>query len=287
MRLRILRAATVALAILALPSAADAEWLSGFSGHTYMNSPNPDADGVVNFAVYRVTDSDWTDDFGAAFQASIVSLTAPGSLQGNFVYFYQVVNTNETGGAGDHTLNSLYLRNGGTILEAGYANQQVFNEPVEGATGPTGNTRLGPNNTSIAGDVLDGVPTHSGTTPDGFVTNTGAGPTNSFEGLPPQVITFPSGSGVSGSAVRFNFTAIAPGTTTGSPYTSVMFVVSNAAPIYAEGVLRNSDASASGDIPVPSPEPGTLALLGLGLPLLGWGYARRQRASKAVAEATA
>jgi len=82
------------------------------------------------------------------------------------------------------------------------------------------------------------------------------------------------------AAIKFNYMEI--GATSEPTLTNLMIIGASVGP--HAGIVQDGDGGeANAIVPVPTPEPGTFALVGLALPLLGWGYARRLRAAKAVA----
>jgi len=68
-------------------------------------------------------------------------------------------------------------------------------------------------------------------------------------------------------------------------YSSVMFLISDFAPVLATaGLAGDNGGPANGfGVPVPTaaPEPATMAMMAIGLPLAGIGYIRRKRQAKA------
>lgn len=283
MRSLVLRAAAVALALTALPNAADAGWEPGYNGNSQLVAPSARADGVINFAVYKTEDADWTDDFGAGFDAAVRTFMGSTNVAvGSYIYFYQVVNTNPNNP--ESSLSNLYLASSGSLNAAGTVDGYLFTEGSgPGSTvGPVGNQRLGAEN-GPNDSTVNGVPSNGTTPPSGFVFNSGAVNIGNYddddEAFPDNT---PGDESDDIPARKFSFS----NTLAVDMYSSVAFLISPNAPKYGMGSLQDGGYT-RGDVPVPSPEPGTFALLGLGLPLLGWGYARRLRASKAVAEAVA
>jgi len=300
MRRFVLRVAAVALALVALPAAADAGWMAPYTGNTQMALPvtltnqGDRADGVVNFAVYDNTDGSFNSFFSTGFKNALGdSLTNNttegtfGSLSGvansNYIYVYQVVNSNPVQLLGsDSALDSLFLRAQGSLTAGGWANGFIFNDGTADV-GPTGNQRLGHEGPDF--DLLvDGIPSE---------TAADVGSTINVNTLTVVSHSSPNARNIAGldldttfpgsvtPAIQFDYDAAQTG-----KYTYLMILASNQAPIYRRGTISDGSHT-DGDVPLPSPEPGTLALIGLGLPLLGWGYVRRLRASKAVAAAVA
>jgi hypothetical protein len=262
MRRFVLRAAAVALALLGTTSAANATWL--VSGNAQLNNGAPTAQGVVNYAVYQNGGS--FASLGAELTSlGITGLTNPGAanptvdLSGaatTYLYFYQVVNNQSSSSGGTLELLFLSLVPQDVVAAGSATNNLTFNT--------AGGTAVGTGNLDSSGSGAINT-----TTP--FVSGSPAG---SWAGN----VNNPPGFAFAGA-----------GTTSGiggGQYTNIMVIASNVAPVMGTGTLVDGLApNSSGLVPVPAPEPGTLALLGLGLPLLGWGYARRLRASKALAAA--
>jgi hypothetical protein len=319
MRSLILRAATVALAILALPSAADAGWMTEFTGNTQTGLPGAQGDGVINFAVFDNTgttaaskfsgQSFYTTGFATALGQSLISGSGNiGSLadlnNSSYIYVYQMVNTNPRGAESD--LEGLFLKgsgyltgdgsmddpyapnlNPGWLTAAGWANGYIFHDGTAkvGPNTPTNNQRLGGNDGQTGSGSFD-------TAVDGKPSEKASDPGSTIDVNALTIVSDDGGITVSSVSVDFfpedDSTEIAlqyhvAGMPTNT-YSYLMIIASNHAPIYQRGTTSDGQ-HADGDIPVPSPEPGTLALIGLGLPLLGWGYVRRLRANKAVAAA--
>lgn len=256
MKAFVLRVAAVALAVCAIPNAADAMWLGTYSGSNQLTlapngGPGPLGDGIINFAVYDNINGDFSSIYAGA---GTTQFGSGGVTAGRYIYLYQVVNTNPTGG--DNPLTGMHLMVVDADIEsAGVLADTVFVD-AGGNVGPDGNRRLGTE--SVANNVA-----LFGFTPTALATDSAA----------IETMTVTS----TGVSLRFNFT-VPPGVPTGS-YSALLFVSANAAPTVGQGRLVDGDTTA-GDVPVPTPEPGTLALLGLGLPVLGWGYRRRLRAAK-------
>jgi len=271
-----LRAAFVALALAVVPTAANADWLSAYSGNTVFNTPTsaPNGDGLVNFAVYH------NDDNFASFGvngATIASLLTDGTNYGNpadsdnagYVYFYQIVNTDPN--AGESFLDTLDVPILGpnSVRTAGSINGYVF---TEGAA----NTNVGPTANQYLGSELGngppgpGSPMNPGTTPTGVAEETGNLPLFQFDSNDP---TWSSGGLPDGTGyLSFSFFQ----TSTGR-FTSLVFITSDLAPVVREARLRDG-VSNFGPVPVPSPEPATMGLIALGVSMFGGlGVVRRLR----------
>jgi len=265
MKAFVLRAAAVALALLAIPSAADANWVgAGFSGSNQLTlgtvppATGPRADGVINYAVYDNSANDFAAVTGFSGTAT-TQFGAGGLGAGRYIYLYQVVNNDPI--TPEHELTGMHLMvDLASINSAGFLLDTVFRD-ASGNVGPVGNIRLGLEN------PIPDVPLPA-PNPTGFGTIAAAIETQSV-------------TANNGDSLRFNFM---PGTIPTDSFSSVLFVTSGRDPTFGQGRLVDGDTTA-GFVPVPTPEPGTLALLGLGLPLLGWGYTRRLRAAKVAAEA--
>lgn len=262
-----LRAAAVALALIAIPGAANAGWVT--TGGTFFgsnssipgsgNTPdaNATADGVVVFGVWKTT-SNWKTELGltSGQATNLNGTTSTGTEQ--YVYFMQVINTDTNQVVGpDHNLDEIFVHTlQDRVTSVGAVNGFGFQD-LNGLMSIT--------NTTV--DV--------GGNPDANFTLAANGAASNI---------FDSEWTVSGS-LHYDFTDIS--SSLNPNLSSVMFFTSDNPPAFGLSRIQNENANTLVGVPVPTPEPGTLALLGLGLPVLGWRYARRLKASKVVAEAVA
>jgi hypothetical protein len=185
-------------------------------------------------------------------------------LTANYVYFYEIVN--QTSGV---SLEKFNVFSGSTpYTSAGFLFQTVFSDST-GAVGPAGNQYLGLNpGATPAGDTLDGQPTQSGVAAPGFATNLSATAPSSAD---------LGGAGTGGFASFFFDT---PRISPSGGFSTVVFLTSNAPPVYARGDIRDGGDPAVGDIPVQAPEPAGLLLQVIGIGALGGMYGwRRWRGS--------
>lgn len=260
-----LRLGFTVLIVTASAGIAQAAFLPGYSGNSQFINPHASSDGVVNFGVYANTDGDWTNDFGLPANTiqQLFELSPGPSVIGNgidsaanFVYFYQIVNT-DPDPATDATLKELEINlpeGTSLVTSAGYLDGHVFDDPTDatlpagpdGATGPTGNARLGtdPDTTPDPDDVDgDGAPSESGVVLTGFAAIGGAINPNWAEEADPFTLQF----------------IFVPSVIPTGSYSSVFFLTSNVGPDYLPAQLEDTDDT-NADIPVPNPELGTFAM---------------------------
>jgi hypothetical protein len=245
----VLRAATVALALVGISGAVRADWIA--SGNVQM-TPDPFDKANVYYAVYDNSKGDFFSKSGitAAQFGGLpgdYSSTAASLNSDKFIFVYEVLNPSDL--KQGQPITAFYVQNPDMVKDAGAAN-----------------------GVSFAADPAGGTPTFSTAGTDSSINQAGA----AIFHTPPAT-----------PALQFTYSGI--GGTTGTPpharpnNTSLMIV---GADTMVNGLIQDGDGGfAFGTAPVPGPEPSTLALLGLGLPLLGWGYVRRLRASKALASA--
>lgn len=303
MRGGIHRFSLAAVALLSVCSgSARAEFLAPFTGHSQFGAGNPNADGVVNFAVYRNTDGDWTDDFGRSFMRALEQLShSTIDRSAPYVYFYQVVNSAPAGGNSELTGLLIARTFDDSFTSFGFAEEFVFAEQGS-AVGPRRNQNLGDENT-LADVPGDHTPTQSG------VALTAA---NAFRSRDDGL------EDIEGGRLLSDFLLaeldLEEGDDDDAPdFSSLFFGTSNLPPQYqgaqltAEGGSTNGgssktkgiggkvssnqgepgllgglpDGNSFADVPAPSPEPATLALVIAGAPLaLGWLAVRRGRAKR-------
>jgi hypothetical protein len=305
MRSLVLRAAVVALAILGVPKAADAgSFLPSYTGNTVFGQPTPLTDGVVNFGVYHSTTTNFfTELFGASAGAAFQLANPTVDANAQYVYIYSVVNTGQPNNNTEQALITFTVPTDGFATSAGAfqtstvlnaANTRAAFTDAEttiltgnnanfvGSGRPPNNRRLGPGVVppgSVPGDgipdFIDGAPSFAFT--PGTIGQVGVTTITGNTGI--QSTVKPVTSSISaGGNTSFTF-LLGDG-----QVSTLFFFTANGPPAgYGQGEISGvTGAPSVADVPVPTPEPGTFALIGLGLPLLGWGYARRLRASKAV-----
>lgn len=292
MKAFVMRVAAVALAALAFPGAASADWMSGYTGNTQTgligSTEFSRGDGVINFAVYDNTDGSFSAFLDSAagggiktvIQDNLLNKGAKGAfgtfnefVNSQYIYFYQMVNTDPNPLGKDNGLDGLFITQLGetAYTSGGWANGYTFVDSNGNQVGLDGNRRLGPEGNDMDGAV-DGTPSHSGETGVSFAANSSAQDFTKLE----RGDTFPNPS--IQPALQW-VTDLATG-----DFSSIAFLGSNNGPVYRQGTTSDGQHS-HGDVPVPTPEPGSLALFGLALPLMGAGYVRRLRAAKAAAQA--
>lgn len=295
LRQAVLAASTVAVGLLGLQNGpAQAAFLGAFEGYSVFGGGAPACalcDSTVNFAVYQTEDNDWTDDaafggnaqaFGTLLNPQLIPPAFPPGTSfqpfaantvdqdTNFVFFYQIVNTDPLGAAEEVLENfniAITGKQGEAInpvqnpySSAGYLNQRTFD------------------NKSSAEDPLDNPndwePTEVQTvTPIGTDTS-GVNPA----GVRLDQIANPAvGIGAFGG-VQFGFDPlIAP-----DGMSSLMFLTYDGGREWIDFVWAETASpggfGAAGDVPgvkMEVPEPGTIILFGSGL--LGLGLIRRRR----------
>jgi hypothetical protein len=257
MRSFVLRAAAVALAICALPAAASAGWIAAGSVSS-SGGENTDA-ATVTYAVFQNTSSS-TSSSGNFFGATGITVSQPSNSdytstasdlsQYAYIFVYQVSQATQ------HVVDSLYVSG--------------LNTAAAIATG----------------DTFASVTSASGSTPASATFNTNQ-TTVIMTGIDYNYLQ----PGTSANATQFTFGDVGDGTQK-NPGTNVAYLTTTGLMIVGSNSYNPTGVAETADggydiaiLPVPGPEPSTFALLGVGLPLLGWGYARRLRASKALAVA--
>ena len=264
-------------AVLLVQRPGECGWIARLTGNTQM-SESANSDGIVNFAVYKPSTNNWVTELGLGSVATSLMLSGTIDLDAAYVFFYQVVNTDPNPGSGgpDHDLHVLKLPNysPSAITSMGYLDDTVFTDgaPVGGA----GNRFLGSEapGDDKGDDVLDGVPSESGVTGIGFVTDTAA--------LNPLTATIDSGDNMAmftwDQVIIPGFGMFGDGAIPTGSYSSVVFMTTDLdyEPGYQEGNLRNGDNPSDGDLPQPNPEPGSIVLLGIA-GVAGYWIRRRRR----------
>jgi hypothetical protein len=285
--------AVVSLSLLASAPPLRAEFLASYTGNTQM-SQSAGSDGIVNFALYENSSDDWTAALGLAGIATFFDAI---DLDAKHIFFYQVVNTNPTGPADDHSLSTLRVTtNGVPYTSAGWLSNTVFVDD-QGNVGSAANRFLGTDLPADKGDdVVDGVPTESGISLAGFAALAAA--------MNPSAAERDADAGPDGFA-SFSWNAkIAPG-----GFSTVVFLTNNGATQYTHGEIQNGSAPSNGDVPAhvgaappggppggpPSgppggprggppdapgdvaPEPASLVVWGLSAALMGLVVARMRR----------
>jgi hypothetical protein len=278
----------IVLALLAA-STAQAGFESAFTGNSQTvfdedGVTRGTSDGLINFAVYKNqggATGNWITDLGLT---GLVSATTTSDLPGTsgreeYVYFYQLVNTNPAGSvAGDSGLHLLQIQSGpGDFLAGGYVSGSGFNSATPGlagatgVTGPTSNPSIGPPTTdgTVGNDPVNGTPGFSGGTlgGTGFLPVVGA--------VTPNSLRFVTGD-IHGQELEFWQFSWDAGFPLGG-YSTVVFLTSNSRPQYLRGIVHDGSTT-DGDIPSTTPEPATfVSMLGvLATGLVAWGARGRR-----------
>jgi hypothetical protein len=274
-----LRAAAVALALLGTSSAASADWIASGS---VVTQPIPGSQtndtATVYFAVYDNKNGDFVANSGLNFNQFAHSGGTSATLAADrYVYIYEVANPTVS------PVLNFYVSSPGNINVALSANGYVFQSGGKSVTG------------TDSGSTTSTLSALSGAVAGGNFSNIGSETTSGSTSKTTDVVAvlssnFHPNGGPPAERYDFGYTDPVFGTTPDSiavgGFSALIIAGSNVAPVIGQ-VQTGDGSAAAGFAPVPAPEPGTLALLGLGLPLLGWGYARRLRASKALAAVVA
>jgi len=302
----------VAAAMVLSAGVAQAAWMPQFTGHSVFGTGDPqDSDGTVSFGVYHSTTAGyWGDELavkhlpgggtetlssaGIIQRQAILNLLTPlgGGIDGEYIYFYQVVNTDNIPGVGyddpDLEAFSVYMQNVAVIKEAGYLSGTVFNDVgtdadgtlpdpdsiSEGAVEYSGNLNLGhdsaEDSTSQDTDATDMIPTSSG-----FVFDTSAGAAAFIDSpgaeMPDDGVSIDADAG--GEFVQFGWNE---GILDTGEWSTVFYLVTDEKPAYTLSKLEDGN-DASSNTPAPVPEPMPLIALLSGLPLVGFGWLRWRR----------
>ena len=260
-------------ALAAWPAAAQAGFLSQYTGNTQMSGSGTSVGGVIDFAVYQnPTGHNWAADLGvtSALSGSGIDTTA------NYVYFYEVVNTAPD--PGDGMIGHFNVGDGGTpFTSGGWLNGYVFNDAANKPVGPPSNPFLGP--AASGDDPFANQPSHSGVTLGSPpFTNDGVVPTN-----PTGVASL--GGVAGGGTATFLWTILFGNSLLGqNSYSPVLFFTSGSSPGYTDGSISGSSGlnPADGGIPGQAPEPATMVMWGLGS-LGGLVFGRKAFRKKAAA----
>jgi len=305
MKSLVVRVAAVALAIIALPGAAHANWITAGSAfiadinpaNDGQSNPQSNADGVINFAVYQATSGGTINStLGISSAQSLFGTTAVNN--GDYIYMYQVVNTVAPGVADyDRALDKIlieHIASTTTVSAAGYLDKTVFTD-TSGNVGPNGTSGTGAGTTNTGNYRLGADNSTPGTAfyiaNPGLATDTFSINATSFnknDALKPN--------GATGTAYSFKFPGNDVGNGSGlqpTEYSSIVYIVSTFAPGLGSGQVSDTQWG-GGFVPTPggagpllnTPEPGTFGLIALAIPLIGWGYARRLRKNLSAQAAT-
>jgi hypothetical protein len=252
-------------------SPVQADWLTDFDGHSVMGNTgiNPEAaDGHFSFAVYENDGGNWVDDLMGEMFSGVVDLAGTEvDTNAQYVYFYQIVNSNLFTSGDEHQLDSALVKAvGASVTSVGYLATTMFQSgPGDNDAGNKvklpGNPGLGEQDfvADIPGDDI--FSEHDGTS----------------VGLVMDVNAKPIGSAIiEGDDVEWIFASqLKP-----SEYTSVFYYTSDLAPSLTTGMLFGS--LAIGDVISTTsavPAPPAIALALLGVPFMGVIRRRRNAAA--------
>src|SRR3569623_536718 len=220
------------IAVALQPAAAEAGFLTGFSGWTMM-SDNSTATELVNFTVYQndgTSGGNWTPQLGV----SPTDGTGGGvDTQAQYVYMYEVVNVGgATSKIGFFNINSYDQ----PYSSAGWLSGKVFNDGA--AVGPSGNQYIGTEPGSTPpDDQLNGVPSTSGLSLSGTPFANSATAVN------------PAGADAGGLGnsdfAAFGFLSGITHTFLSGKFSSVLFLTSNTAPTYSGGNVLDTQTTGS------------------------------------------
>jgi hypothetical protein len=210
----------------------------------------PTADGLINFTVYR-NRSNWITDLGLTVASPATNTVGVATGTERFVYFYQLVNTDQL--LGDTELSRLLIQ-AGSFGAGGYVVGDLFNEAGGlGAVG-AGNPSLGPATDDLAPG--DGVPGVVGPFLDLMT------PFTAGAGVAPDSLSTTTASPLLTPYYRFTFGTA--GMPTGGN-SVVVFLTTDFRPRFARGRAIDGGNYTDGDVPTNAagavvPEPGTLVM---------------------------
>lgn len=273
---------------------ASADWLgSGYSDFLDRSSNagvqnSSSGDGTVSFAAYQSDTPLWTEAFGAAFEANVVFLADSGTgATDEFVYFYQVVNTDLLS---PEAVLRFFLVNLGpqgaaTVSSYGFVTNFVFSDG-EGNVGPGGNDELGapvlddPNTPVDERDRIAGNNLATSLSGPGAVSFAAdAGAHEPVSGLiETGGLAFPTEDPVGfNDAVRFDLNLLPAG-----GYSSIFFITAHGTPTLRTAQVVDTQTTFN-EVLSPTPVPAGLSLLLSGVASLGGigAYLRRVRRNAA------
>lgn len=242
-------------------------------GEIYPPNTQPEGDGLINFAVYindaSTPTGNWVTDLGIEANGMFLNdLVGAGPVDETaaYVYFYQLVNTNPDGIA-DDVLSEMQIERGqfdtGGYLTIGGV-PVLFNEAVDGGTGPPANTAIGTATTDpipgnnvpgFSGGVLDATP---------FVADASAVIPDDWNRL--------------SSFYEFEFPGSAIFGLDEDKYSTVVFMTSSLSPTYLLGRMKDGQ-TADGDVPSNTPEPGTFAMTAAALAIAAGAVVARKKSA--------
>jgi hypothetical protein len=198
----------------------------------------PSSDGLINFAVYHNLSGDWRTNLGIGSSSIPFNFAGTGPTTGTeeFVYFYQVVNTNP-----DTTGEPATPDSGLSLLQVGVSSIGVFSSAgyitVGGINADFAGLSVGPATTDTMPG--NGAPGFSFAPAPGFAPDATASS--------PLILSTATGGG---TFYQFTFAPILTG-----GFSSIVYLTADSAPIYLKSKVHDGHFT-GGDAPSPGP-PGT------------------------------